>query len=142
MNSLSGLGALLLAVAGGVLYHTSAKSVPRDLGPGLVLVVAYATALGVSALAHWWMPGAVASAPFRLAHPAVFGVGIGAAMIELGYILTYRAAWPVSVASVMINGVVAALLVPVGIAIFGERLSLPRIAGMLLCLAGVWLLRR
>jgi multidrug transporter EmrE-like cation transporter len=62
-------------------------------------------------------------------------------MIELGYVLTYRAAWPVSVASVVVNGMVAALLVLVGLAVFGERLSFVRMAGVLLCLGGVWLLR-
>ncbi len=62
-------------------------------------------------------------------------------MIELGYVLTYRAAWPVSLASVIVNGMVAALLVPIGVWLFGEHLSPARILGLLLCLAGVWLLQ-
>jgi multidrug transporter EmrE-like cation transporter len=134
--------AVVLAVAGGVLYHISAKSVPRDLAPALVLVVAYATALAISGLGHLWLssePNHVASS--RLLHPGVLGLGIGAALIELGYVLTYRAAWPVSTASVVVNGMVAALLVPVGLIGFGENLSFTRVSGMLLCLAGVWLLR-
>jgi multidrug transporter EmrE-like cation transporter len=36
---------------------------------------------------------------------------------------------------------VAALLVPIGVWLFGEHLSPTRILGLLLCLAGVWLLR-
>jgi multidrug transporter EmrE-like cation transporter len=134
--------AIVLAVVGGVLYHISAKSVPRDLAPALVLVVAYATALAISAFAHLWLssePTQVASS--RLLHPGVLGLGIGAALIELGYVLTYRGAWPVSAASVVVNGMVAALLVPVGLFGFGEHLSFTRVIGMLLCLAGVWLLR-
>ena len=138
----SAVGAVVLAVCGGVVYHAAAKSVPRDLAPGLVLVVAYGVALGISALAHVLLPappGTVAA--LRLAHPGVIGLGVGAAMIELGYILTYRAAWPVSVASVVVNGMVAALLVPLGIGLFGEHLSSTRVLGLVLCLAGVWLLR-
>jgi multidrug transporter EmrE-like cation transporter len=127
---------------GGVLYHISAKSVPKDLAPALVLVVAYATALAISGVSHVWLSSHGVAASPRLLHPAVLGLGVGAAMIELGYVLTYRAAWPVSVASVVVNGMVAALLVFVGLAVFGERLSLVRVAGMLLCLGGVWLLRR
>jgi len=133
---------LLLAASGGVLYHTAAKSIPRDLSPALVLIVAYATALVVSAAAYMSMPAAPgAAASLRLAHPAVLGLGVGAAMIELGYVFTYRTGWPVSVASVLVNGMVTAMLVPVGLLLFGERLSLTRIVGMILCLAGVWLLR-
>jgi drug/metabolite transporter (DMT)-like permease len=141
MSGLTSIVPLLLAVSGGVLYHVAAKSIPRELSPALVLIVAYATALLVSAGAWAWMPITPGSAMARMAHPAVLGLGVGAAMIELGYVLTYRTGWPVSSASVMINGVVAALLVPVGLLLFSERPSLVRFAGMALCLAGVWLLR-
>jgi multidrug transporter EmrE-like cation transporter len=142
MRNTSALLPIVLAVTGGVLYHVSAKSVPRDLAPGLVLVVAYATALAISGIAHPWLPSStVARGAWPLLHPAVLGLGLGAALIELGYVLTYRAAWPVSVASVVVNGMVAALLVPAGLLAFGEHVSLLRVAGMVLCLAGVWLLR-
>ena len=141
MTGTSTFAALLLAVAGGVLYHISAKSVPKELAPSLVLVVAYATALVVSAASHLWLSSYGVGVSPRLLHPAVLGLGIGAAMIELGYVLMYRAAWPVSVASQVVNGMVATLLVFVGLAVFGERLSLVRVAGLTLCLGGVWLLR-
>jgi multidrug transporter EmrE-like cation transporter len=141
MTGTSTIVAVLLAVAGGVLYHVSAKSVPKDLAPALVLVVAYSTALALSGTAHLWLTSQEGAVTARLLHPAVLGLGAGAAMIELGYVLTYRAAWPVSVASVVVNGMVAAVLVLVGLMVFGERLSLVRFTGMLLCLGGVWLLR-
>jgi multidrug transporter EmrE-like cation transporter len=141
MTGTSTFVAVLLAVGGGVLYHISAKSVPKELAPALVLVVAYATALAISGAAHAWLPSHDGAASVRLLHPAVLGLGVGAAMIELGYVLMYRAAWPVSVASLVVNGIVATLLVLVGLAVFGERLSLVRVVGILLCLAGVWLLR-
>jgi multidrug transporter EmrE-like cation transporter len=140
---MSGFIPVILAVTGGVLYHVSAKNIPRDLAPALVLVVAYATALAISAAGHWWMRGGGEStASLQLLHPGVLGLGIGAALIELGYVLTYRAAWPVSVASVVVSGMVAAVLVVVGVLAFDERLSIMRIGGLLLCLAGVWLLRQ
>jgi multidrug transporter EmrE-like cation transporter len=143
MTSTSTFIAVLLAVGGGVVYHISAKSIPRDAAPALVLVVAYAMALAISGLAHLWLPSHPGQMPSsRLLHPSILGLGLGAAMIELGYVLTYRAAWPVSVASVVVNGMVTALLVPVGLLAFGEHLSFTRVAGMLVCLAGVWLLRR
>jgi multidrug transporter EmrE-like cation transporter len=63
-------------------------------------------------------------------------------MIELGFLLTYRAAWPVSVASVMMNGIVAVLLLPVGAALFGEAITAVRVAGVMLCLLGLALLQR
>jgi drug/metabolite transporter (DMT)-like permease len=134
--------AVVLAVSGGLIYHVSAKSVPREATPTLVLLVAYLTALAVTALAHISWPTEVANASAsRVLHPAVLGVGVGAAMIELGYVLAYRAAAPVSVTSVGISSMVAVLLIPVGLLVFGEHLSATRIAGIVLSLTGVWLLR-
>jgi len=142
MTPRSTLIAILLAIGGGVVYHISAKSVPREASPTLVLLVAYATAFAISALAHVSFPGkSTPMASSRLLHPANLGLGLGAAMIELGYVLTYRAAWPVSITSALVNGVVAVLLIPVGLIAFGEHASATRVTGIVLCLAGIWLLR-
>ena len=143
MTMTSTVIAVLLAVGGGVIYHAAAKSVPRDAAPTLVLLVAYVTALAFTGLAHFSWPIERGHAPWsRLLHPGVLGVGVGAAMIELGYVLAYRAALPVSVTSVGINSMVAALLIPVGLLAFDEQLSATRIAGIVLSLTGVWLLRQ
>jgi multidrug transporter EmrE-like cation transporter len=140
---LSALVPVLLTAGGGVLYHVASKSVPQALAPALVLVVAYATALGVSATAYLLLaPPFNADAPARPWHPAVIAIGLAIAMIHVGYLLMYRAAWSVSVASALTNGLVAALLVPIGIAAFGERLSTAKALGIALCLVGVVLLRR
>ena len=75
-------------------------------------------------------------------HPTVAAVGIGALLIELGFLLTYRAAWPVSTASVMTNGLVAVLLLPLGALVFGEAVTLIRAFGVVFCLIGLWMLQR
>jgi len=75
-------------------------------------------------------------------HPAVVAVGLGALLIELGFLLTYRAAWPVSIASVITNGLVAILLMPIGAALFGESITAIKVAGVVLCLLGLSLLQR
>lgn len=143
MSRLASVGPLLLTISGGVLYHLAAKSVPKTLDAALVLIVAYATALCASIAAYVLFPTAPASSgSARPWHPAVLLLGLGAVLIELGYVLTYRASWPVSTASVVTNGVVAALLVPLGMGLFGERLSPANAVGLLLCLAGLSLLRR
>jgi drug/metabolite transporter (DMT)-like permease len=134
---------LLLVVSGSLLYHVAAKSVPKTLEPFGALIGVYATALAACLVAYavarrGAMPPDVSS----MWHPTVAAVGIGALLIELGFLLTYRAAWPVSIASVMTNGLVAVLLIPVGALVFGEAITLIRVAGVVLCLAGLALLHR
>ena len=143
MSRFSLVGPLLLVVGGSLMYHVAAKSIPKALEPFAALIGVYSTALAASLVAYavarrGSMPAHVSS----LWHPTVAAVGLGALMIELGFLLTYRAAWPVSIASVMTNGVVAVLLVPIGAAVFGETVTAVRMAGVILCLLGVWLLQR
>lgn len=143
MSKLLLAGPLLLTISGGVLYHLAAKSIPKELNPPLVLVAAYASALAASVAAYLLLPMSSAAAPaLRVGHPAVLILGLAAFMIELGYVLAYGAAWPVSTTSVVSNGMVAVLLLPIGLALFGERLSLANALGIVLCLAGLALLRR
>ena len=74
--------------------------------------------------------------------PAIAAVGLGALLIELGFLLAYRGAWPVSTASVIANALVAMILVPLGAAVFREPITVDRAIGVLLCLLGVTLLQR
>lgn len=143
MTRLSAFLPLALAVAGSLVYHASAKSIPRIIDPAAALIGLYATALAGSVLTFLvmrWPPGALAVSRFW--HPTVAGVGLGALMIELGFLLAYRGAWPVSTASVIANALVAVLLLPLGALLFGEVVTLDRVLGVVLCLIGVSLLQR
>jgi hypothetical protein len=143
VSKLSVFGPLLLVVSGSLMYHVAAKSVPKTLEPFGALIGVYATALAASLVAYLFVRrGAMPPHASSLWHPTVAAVGIGALLIELGFLLVYRAAWPVSIASVMTNGLVAVLLVPIGAALFGEAITAVRVAGVVLCLVGLSLLQR
>jgi multidrug transporter EmrE-like cation transporter len=143
MTRLAAFAPLLLVVAGSVVYHVAAKSIPKAFDPVASLVGLYATALLGGILVY--AAARPASSPLawsRLWHPTIAGVGIGALMIEMGFLLAYRGAWPVSTASVITNGLVAVLLVGIGATFFGEPLTPIKLIGVVLCLAGVTLLQR
>ena len=134
---------LLLVVSGSLLYHTAAKSIPKAFDPVAALVGLYATALAGGVLVYVAArPAASSFAWSRLWHPTIAAVGIGALMIEIGFLLAYRSAWPVSTVSVITNGLVAVLLVAVGAAFFGEAITPTKLVGVMLCLAGVTLLQQ
>jgi multidrug transporter EmrE-like cation transporter len=134
---------LVLAVAGSLLYHGAAKSIPRTIDPAAALIGLYATALAGSVATFLLMKSEPAAMTLsRFWHPTVAGVGLGALMIELGFLLAYRGAWPVSTASVIANALVAVLLLPLGALVFGEAITVDRVLGVVLCLIGVSLLQR
>src|SRR3954469_4586898 len=133
---------LLLVVCGSLMYHVAAKSVPKSIEPFGALIGVYGTALLASLAAYAIARRGVMPGPANLWHPTVAAVGLGALMIELGFLLTYRAAWPVSIASVMTTGLGAVLLIPLGAGFFGEPITPVRVAGIVLCLLGISLIQR
>ena len=134
---------LLLAVGGSLVYHASAKSIPKTIDPAAAVIGLYATALAGSIVTFALLKsGARLAALSRYWHPTIAGVGLGALMIELGFLLAYRGAWPVSTASVIANALVAVLLLPLGALVFGEAITVDRALGVVLCLIGVSLLQR
>ena len=140
---LSSFAPLLLAVAGSLVYHMAAKSIPKSVDPAAALIGLYATALAGSLLTFALLKKG--PAPLHIAgywHPTIAAVGLGALVIELGFLLAYRGAWPVSAASVIANALVAVVLVPLGAVVFGEPMTLERVIGVVLCILGVTLLQR
>ena len=142
MSKFTLVGPPLLVIGGSLLYHVAAKSVPKTVAPLAALIGVYFTALVASMIAYAVANRASLSPMSAIGHPTIAAVGLGVLMIELGFLLTYRAAWPVSMASVMMNGIVAVLLLPVGAALFGETITAVRLMGVVFCLLGLTLLQK
>jgi len=132
-----------VAIGGNVLYHVAQKSNPADAPPLLSLLVTYAIAFVATALLLPLSPERMPSREglARLNWASV-GVGVAIVAVELGVLLAYRAGWRMSVASLTVNSALALVLVPVGVAVYRERLSAANVAGLALCLAGLVLVAR
>ena len=117
---------LALVVCGSLLYHVAAKSVPKTFDPVASVIGVYAAALIASIAVYATVRPGSMPAVRPLWNPAIAAVGLGALMIELGFLLTYRAAWPISIASLMTNSLVAVLLMPIAAAMFGEPITATR----------------
>jgi drug/metabolite transporter (DMT)-like permease len=132
---------ILLAVCGGVLYHVGQKAVPRQVNPFVAIALAYTAGIVCCLVAMALDPAARASvASFKAANWAVFLLGLGAVIIEFGFLLAYRAGWNISTASVITNISVALILLPIGLLVFKEQLSWRNAAGVACCLLGLYLL--
>src|SRR5262249_21327670 len=132
-----------LTIGGMVLYHLSQKSVPAGMNPFLVTMMAYVVGIVMSGLCAGFFPGRKNFAEsLKLSNWAVFTLGIGAALIELGFLLAYRAGWRISMAAVASNAAAAIILVPIGVLAFKDHLSLRNILGLVLCVFGLAMLMR
>ena len=134
---------IALVVAGNIAYHVGLKGMPGGIHPLSPLVALFATSAAATlALRLLTGRGQELRAELVLAGWRPFAVGMSIVAIELGFLLAYRAGWKISTAVVTANILVAIALLAVGALAFREPVTLPRLAGIATCLAGLWLLSR
>ena len=134
---------LCLAVGGMLFYHLGQKSIPKGINPFYATMIAYGVGIVVLLVCALTLPGDKSFvSSLKQSNWAVLAVGIGAACIEVGFLLAYRAGWRISVAAVATNVAVTLMLVPIGIVIFKDHLSLRNILGLIFCVLGLVLVVR
>jgi uncharacterized membrane protein len=134
---------MALVVGGMLFYHLAQKSIPKEMNPLYATIIAYALGIvlcAIIALAYPSKKSFVDSV--RASNWAVFVLGAAAACIEIGFLLAYRAGWKLSVAAVATNVAVTVLLIPIGIIVFKDQLSLRNILGLVFCVLGLLLVVR
>lgn len=133
---------IALIVVSNVAYHVGQKAVPKGLHPlaatlGMYLVAAAATLALLPFLgpASWRGPAATP-------HWSLLVVGLGIVGIEIGFLVAYRSGWPLSTTAVTATTLVALALLPIGLLFFREAMSAGRATGLVLAVAGLWMMAR
>jgi uncharacterized membrane protein len=133
----------VLTVGGMLFYHISQKSIPKDMNPFLVTILAYVVGIVFCVVCAMAYPGRrTLAASLKESNWAVLTLGLAAASIELGFLLAYRAGWRISVAAVATNVAATVMLIPIGIVIFKDHLSLRNIVGLIFCIFGLTLVAK
>jgi multidrug transporter EmrE-like cation transporter len=134
---------LSVAVVATVAYHIVLKLTPVAANPFLSLAVTYAAVTVLFAAVYAFAPG---TSPLRVALQALNWTAIALAvailLLDLGYLMLYRTGFDVSLGQLVTQSAAALMLLVLGVAIFREKLSLVNVAGILLCVAGLWLINR
>ena len=133
---------VLLIVASNTVYQICAKSTPSGVQPMVSLMVTYLIAAALS-LALFFAGGERHLAQ-ELRKVNWTGLVLGAAIVglELGSICMYRAGWKISVGSLVANVGVACVLLLIGFLLYRESITLKQIAGVGLCVAGLFLISK
>jgi drug/metabolite transporter (DMT)-like permease len=132
----------ILIVFGLVLYQVSQKSVDKDASPFVVVAVAYFIGILACVVGFFLFPkqdGALMPMIKTIGWSAL-GIGLGAAAIEFGFLLAYRAGWNVSILPLSANVFSALILILIGLFVYRESLSAEKIIGVLMCLGGLILI--
>ena len=138
---LSYIWPVALVVLSNTLYQICAKSVPEGMNPLASLTVTYLIGAVVSCAMYYILNrNANLVREFRLLNwaPAVLGVVIVG--LEVGFIYAFRAGWQVSVTQIVTSAAVAVILIFVGYLLYHEAITWNKIAGIIVCLAGLVLI--
>src|SRR6185503_13581359 len=134
---------LVVAVTGMLFYHLAQKSIPKGINPFFATIIAYVTGIVVCAVCAFAFPGNRSlMTSVKQSNWAVYVMGAAAACIEVGFLLAYRSGWRLSIAAVATNVAVTVMLVPIGILIFKDHLSLRNVVGLIFCVLGLALVAR
>ncbi len=132
-----------LTVGGILVYHVSQKNIPAEINPLHATMLAYVAGILMCAavgVAYAGNKSFVLS--IKGSNWAVWAMGLGAAAIEVGFMLAYRSGWRVSLTAVATNVAATIILIPIGLIMFRENLSLRNVVGVLFCLLGLALVVR
>lgn len=144
---------LAIVVFGVLIYHAAQRKLPHQASPFMVLSVAYAVALSLTLTLWWLLPGLgriesevqLDQSRYERLPPMLLPalvIGVGAFLIEVGFILMYRSGWLVSSASLSANVTASLLLFPLGILVFKESASPTQLAGFILGALGIYLIAK
>jgi drug/metabolite transporter (DMT)-like permease len=133
--------AIALTIVSNVFYHFIQKSTPNNINPILSLFISYLTAAVACAALLPFYPYEEGIIPsLKKINWTSFALGISLIGLELGFLLAYRSGWNISSAAFLSNATVTMLLIPIGVLLFQEKITLTTIAGIILCLGGIILI--
>ena len=129
---------IALVVLSNVFYHICAKCMPEDVNPFICLLVTYIVSMTASVIMFFVTDrdGSLI-AEIKKVNWAPFVLGLVIIRLEVGNIYTYKAGWPISIASIVQNSFLAIVLLVVGLTVFREALTWNKVAGIIICMVGL-----
>jgi uncharacterized membrane protein len=133
----------ILIVLGLLIYQVSQKSADKDANPFVVIIIAYFIGILACIGGFFLFPkpeGAQLLPMIKTVGWTALGIGLGAAAIEIGFLLAYRAGWNVGILPLSVTVFSSILLILIGLIAFRENLSTEKIIGIFLCIGGLILI--
>lgn len=134
---------ILVVVLGNVFYHLGQRAVPAGANPVVATLAAYLAAFVMTiATIPFLARDVVWRSAFTSLNSSTLFVALGAVMVEIGFLLAYRAGWSISNVSITANAILSVVLLGIAALAFREPVSATRVLGVGVCLGGLWLVTR
>ncbi|MCQ2527466.1 MAG: DMT family transporter [Lachnospiraceae bacterium] len=132
---------LVLVVLSNTVYQVCAKEVPDKMNPFASLTITYMIGAIASLILYFVLSkGGNLIQEYQNTNWAPFVLGFVIVGLEVGNIYAYKAGWAVSVAQIVQAAVLAVILIFVGYMLYKEAITWNKVAGIVVCLAGLVLI--
>lgn len=132
---------LILTVVANIIYHIAQKYTSHKINPVFSLFVTYLVATILTAvLLLFYKHENTFKQNIQNLNWSAFLLGLALVVLELGYLLVYRAGWNISTASIISNIMLTIVLIPVGMLLFKERLNIVNVIGIGVSILGIILI--
>ena len=134
---------IALAVCSDIFYQIAAKSTPAQLNPFASLTVTYLIGAAFSVIIFF-----ITSKGGNLLHEitsinwTAFILGLAIVGLEAGSIYMYKVGWNMNTGYIVKASFLAVALIIVGYLVYKEQVSATKIAGIAVCMVGLYLINR
>ena len=130
--------AVTITILATFFYHILQSSISTTVNPIISLIVTYSVALIFSLIFLFFFPNKPSLIEsFKQLNWASFGLGLAIFGMEVGFLLTYRLGWSISLGSVTINALAVIALSFFEVVFLKKSISATNFAGICFCAIGM-----
>lgn len=134
---------IAIIVVSNIFYHVCSKSVPEGLNPFASLTVTYLVGAAFSAVLYFVLNrGGNLFAEYKNINWTTWVLGLAIVGLEAGSIYMYKTGWNISTGQLVHSSILAVCLIVIGVIFFKEHLSATKIAGIAVCMVGLFLINK
>ncbi len=141
--SLTMIWPIALIVISNVFYNICSKETPSAIDPFASLTVTYIIGALVSLVLYFTInKSGNLIQEYKSINWSSFVLGIAIVGLEAGSIYMYKAGWNVSSGHIFHGTILAICLIFIGALIYHETITVTKIAGILICMFGLFLINK
>ena len=134
---------IAIIVLSNIFYHVCSKSTPEAISPFASLTVTYLIGAVFSGILYFCLNrGGNLFAEYKNLNWSTIVLGLAIVGLEAGSIYMYKVGWDISVGQLVHSAILAVCLIVIGVVFYKEHLSLTKIAGIIVCMAGMFLINK
>jgi drug/metabolite transporter (DMT)-like permease len=133
---------IAVIVLSNVFYNICSKATPREINPFAALTVTYVVGAMTSGVLYFAIKRGSLLQEYRHLNWSSFVLGLAIVGLEAGSIYMYKAGWNISTGQLIYSSILAIALIVVGYCFYHEAITGTKIAGILICMIGLYFINK